>query len=119
MFYVEKLMQKILFLFLIAIIFIFQLERIYGGGGDIDDGRVRNDIIKQNKLNQDLINLNNQLIIKTSGLKGSSDAIEARARLELNMVKGGETLVLLPGNDSVVIPTNSRVNAKVSSKSKK
>lgn len=108
-------MQKLLFLFLVAVIFAFQLERLYGSGGAIDDGRIKNEIIRQTEINQDLINRNNEMIIKTSGLKGSPDAIEARARLELNMVKHGETLILLPGNDRVLTksPTTIRNNKEL------
>ena len=39
--------------------------------------------------------------IKIAGLKGSKDSIEARARNELNLVKPGEVLILLPGSDLV------------------
>ena len=37
--------------------------------------------------------------IKIAGLKGSRDSMEARARNELNLVKPGEVLILLPGSD--------------------
>ena len=56
-------------------------------------------IAKQKQLNADLRERNSMMEMKIAGLKGSTDSIEARARNELNLIKQGEVLILLPGSD--------------------
>ena len=70
----------------------------------MNDGVNVKEINKQAAINQELITRNNKMQLKISGLKGSSDALEARARSELNLIKRGEVLVLLPGNDTLIKP---------------
>ena len=94
-------MQKILFLCLIGIIILFQLQLLHGHGGYIDDERVKHQIDAQNQINANLKQRNSMMEIKIAGLKGSKDSMEARARNELNLVKPGEVLILLPGSDLV------------------
>ena len=92
-------MQKILFLCLIGVIVLFQTQLMHGHGGYVDDERVKRQIAKQKQLNADLRERNSMMEMKIAGLKGSEDSIEARARNELNLIKQGEVLVLLPGSD--------------------
>ncbi len=94
-------MQKILFLCLVGIIILFQMQFMHGHGGYVDDERVKHQLDKQKQINTDLKERNSMMEIKIAGLKGSKDSIEARARNELNLVKPGEVLVLLPGSDLV------------------
>ncbi len=54
---------------------------------------------KQKQVNVQLKERNAMLEMKIAGLKGSADSLEARSRNELNLVKPGEVLVLLPGSD--------------------
>lgn len=91
-------MQKILFIFFLFLIGMFQFQLRYGKGGYMDDNHIRQEISNQTAIDQELKTRNNQMVLKISSLKGSSDAIEARARNELNLVKRNEILVLLPGN---------------------
>lgn len=95
-------MQKFLFLFLVTMIVWFNYQARYGHGGNIDDQSIIRQIDKRVQLNHVLAERNNQMIMQIAGLKGSSDSIEQRSRSELNMIKNGETLVILPGNDSIV-----------------
>ncbi len=94
-------MQKILLLFFLCLIGLFQYQLRYGRGGYVNDSMVVNEINKQTEIDQDLIARNNKMLLKISSLKGSPDALEARARSELNLIKRGEMLVLLPGNDKI------------------
>lgn len=89
-------MQKILFLCLILVLVAFNMQLHNGRGGYIDDAKVREKIAKQNQINKELENRNQMMIMKILMLKGSSDALEARSRNELNVVKPGEVLVRLP-----------------------
>jgi len=91
-------MQKILFVFFLFLIGVFQFQLRFGKGGYTDDNHIKQGILNQTAINQELKSRNNQMVIKISSLKGSSDAIEARARSELNLVRHNEVLVLLPGN---------------------
>jgi len=97
-------MQKILLFFFLCFVGIFQFQLRYGRGGYVNDGVNVKEINKQAAINQELITRNNKMQLKISGLKGSSDALEARARSELNLIKRGEVLVLLPGNDTLIKP---------------
>lgn len=94
-------MQKIIFLCLVSLLVVLTYQLKYGLGGYLDNQRLKIQIIKQGKTNLELSNRNNMELIKIEGLKGSSDSLEARARYELNLVKSGELLVLLPGNYAI------------------
>ncbi|MCC2624821.1 MAG: ftsB [Burkholderiales bacterium] len=95
-------MQKFLLIFLCFVIAWINYQGKFGRGGKNDDLQIVLQINKQTKLNHDLSERNNQMVMKIAGLKGSSDSIEQRSREELNMIKSGETLVMLPGNDLAV-----------------
>jgi len=92
-------MQKILFLCLVGLLVLFNFQLQYGHGGYKDDNKVKQQILTTFKINADLKDRNNMMILKISGLKGSDDSLEARSRNELNLIKANEILVLLPGND--------------------
>lgn len=92
-------MQKFLFILLCSIIVWFHFQAKYGRGGEVDDQLVMAQIKQQKKLNHDFIERNNQMVMQIAGLKGSTDSIEQRSRTEFNMIKKGETLVMLPEDD--------------------
>ncbi|MBP9742666.1 MAG: septum formation initiator family protein [Burkholderiales bacterium] len=92
-------MQKILLLALGAIIVLFQVQLREGHGGIIDGNKIKLQINKQKQINGELRERNSLLEMKIAGLKGSTDSLEARSRNELNLIKPGEILVLLPGSD--------------------
>jgi cell division protein FtsB len=95
-------MQKLLFLFLIFTLIWFQMQMRVGRGGVAEDKQMMEQINLQAKINHGLAERNNQMIMQVAGLKGSADSIEARSRTELNMIKDGETLVILPDDNIVV-----------------
>ena len=97
-------MQKILFLCLVGLLVLLPYELKYGRGGYLDLMRIQKQIQTQAKVNEGLANRNSMEQLKIEALKGSIDSIEARARYELNLVKPGETLVVLPGNYAVKVP---------------
>jgi cell division protein FtsB len=97
-------MQKIIFISLILLIALFVTDLKYGNGGQTEDKNTLTQISQQNLLNESLAVRNSMMDLKISGLKGSLDALEARARYELNLVKPGETLVILPGNYNIKVP---------------
>lgn len=94
-------MQKILLIGLLLILFMFNQELHHGYGGMFDDNVVRNQIKIQTDRNKENADRNQMMLIKIEGLKGSTDAMEARARYELNLIKPGEILVKLPINNTV------------------
>ena len=95
-------MQKFLFIFLSSMIVWFHYQEKYGRGGDFNDLQITQQINKQTELNHKLQERNNQMVMQIAGLKGSNDSIEQRSRSELNMIKSGEMLVMLPVNDVAV-----------------
>jgi cell division protein FtsB len=92
-------MHKILFICLIAIIVIFQYQLKLGHGGSTSDINLKQLIAQQNAINAKLMERNSLMEIRIAALKGSTDSIEARSRSELNLIKPGEMLILLPGSD--------------------
>jgi cell division protein FtsB len=95
-------MQKFLFIFLCIVVTWITYQAKFGRGGKSDDLQITAQINKQTRLNYNLSERNNLMVMKIAGLKGSSDSIEQRSREELNMIKSGELLVMLPGNDLAV-----------------
>ena len=98
-------MQKILLILFLCIVVIFIEQLNYGNGGYQNNQMIIKQITKQQTINEELINRNSLLEMKIAGIKGSTDALEARARYELNLVKPGETLVVLPENYTIKVPT--------------
>ncbi len=94
-------MQKIIFLCLIGLLILFPLQLRYGRGGYEDDAKVKLQISRQLQNNLQIKERNNLALVRIDSLKGSRDALEARARFELNLIKPNETLLLLPGNDMI------------------
>ena len=97
-------MQKILFLCLVGLLVLLPYELKYGRGGYLDLVRIKQQIQMQTSINNELVNRNSMEKMKIEGLKGSIDSLEARSRYELNLVKPGETLVVLPGNYAIKVP---------------
>lgn len=89
-------MQKILLLCLLLVLLVFNVQLHSGHGGKAEDDLVRDKIKAQTIKNKEDATRNQMMLIKIDGLKGSTDAMEARARYELNLVKPGEILVKLP-----------------------
>ncbi len=95
-------MQKIL-LFCLATVFIFFQYQFYRGhGGNIDNQKVKSKIAYQLQLNKQWEERNTAMMLQVENLNGSLDALEERARYELNLIKPNEILVVLSGSDVTV-----------------
>ncbi len=97
-------MQKILLIIFLCIVAVVIEQLNYGNGGYQNNQIIIKQITKQQAINEDIANRNSLLEIKIAGMKGSMDALEARARYELNLIKPGETLVVLPENYIIKLP---------------
>jgi cell division protein FtsB len=95
-------MHKVLFLVLLGLLLLFQYQLRYGSGGNTDNANLQIAITKHRQLNSVLQERNTTLMMNIASLKGSSEALEARSRKEFNLIRPGEVLVLLPGNDMVL-----------------
>jgi cell division protein FtsB len=91
-------MQKLLFLFLLVVIQTFQYQLWWGKGGIEDSNKLRQQIKQQYNNNINLRERNENIVYHLQELKGSAELMEARARMELNLIKANETLVILPPN---------------------
>jgi cell division protein FtsB len=95
-------MHKIIFIFFIIILVLINLQLYIGTGGYNDDKKIKNQIVQEQIVIDKLKNRNYLMEIKISGIKGSTDALEARSRNNLNMIKNDEMLIILPGNDLLI-----------------
>jgi cell division protein FtsB len=93
-------MQKIIFICLVLIVYLFNYQLRYGQGGYSNDDQLKRRIVAQQDINAKLEDRNSLMAIKITALKGSPAYLEARARMELGLVKANEILVHLPSNDS-------------------
>lgn len=91
-------MQKILFLCLIGLIYLFS-NQLYSNNGAVAENKKIEKLIDQNiMINTNLYSRNESMVLKISGLKGSLDALEAVARMELNLIKPNEVLIITSEN---------------------
>ena len=91
-------MHKIIFICLLILVFFLNQQYYHGRGGLDSENKILLKINYQQSLNNQIIRKNSILKIKISGLKGSQESIEARARYELNLIKPNEQLVIIPNS---------------------
>ncbi len=91
-------MQKFLLFFLIGLFLLFQYQIHFGHGGKFDNKKIKQQIYKQEQINNQLEKRNKEISLKVESLKGKPDDLEARARFELNLIKPNETLVVFSNN---------------------
>nr|WP_227543748.1 septum formation initiator family protein [Moraxella catarrhalis] len=72
-----------------------QIQYWYGDYGHANLIAVKNQLHEQNRLNQEQINKNNILLADVKDLKSGLSAIEEHARLDLGLIKPGETFIQL------------------------
>ncbi|SET16289.1 cell division protein FtsB [Thorsellia anophelis] len=81
-----------LFTFTLFILFaLSQYNYWYGKNGKLEYLALKRDVEKQRVQNEELTQRNERLFAEIRDLTTGYDAIEERARSELNMVKQGET----------------------------
>ncbi len=83
--------MRIFALLLVLILGKLQYVLWFGKNGISDYSQVSSDVILQKEVNQGLRNRNQQMFAESDDLKKASEAIAERARLELGMIKKGET----------------------------
>jgi len=83
--------MKILMAILIILFIILQYELWFSKGGVTDVVHLKKIITKQKVINQKVEQKNQKLSQNIRNLKNNKQAVEARARQELGMVKKGET----------------------------
>ncbi len=83
--------MKIAFTFMLLILVALQYRLWVGEGSIANISRLKQEIKIQQEENQRLIRKNGQLSKEVEALRNGYDAIEAKAREELGLVKKGET----------------------------
>ena len=89
-------MQKILFICFLALSGLFQYWLWYGSGGHIANDKLEAELKQQIKLTYNLQQRNNALIADIHNIRGSRLSLESKSRYELNLIKPGEMLIILP-----------------------
>jgi cell division protein FtsB len=100
-------MLKWLALILIALLIGLQIKLWVGDGGMRDLRAIRARVSDQKAENAKLKQRNDALGADVEDLKHGQDAVEARARSQLGLIKAGEVfflVVLTPPGTSVAIP---------------
>lgn len=78
-----------------VVLVLMQIKYWYGDYGHANLIAVKNQLHEQNRLNQEQINKNNILLADVKDLKSGLSAIEEHARLDLGLIKPGETFIQL------------------------
>lgn len=87
---VKKLLSALLFLLV-----WLQYQIWLGAGGYREWQHLQAQVVAQSQENQSLHNRNQRLGQEVQALKQGGEAVEARARLELGLIKEGETMYQL------------------------
>ena len=77
--------------FFILLLVFLQYRLWFEPGGIIDMMRIKSQLASQTSQNAKLKKRNELLMNQVQGLQKNQDAVEARARQELGMIKKGET----------------------------
>ena len=78
-----------------VILVLMQMQYWYGDYGHANLAAVKTQLREQNRLNQEQIYKNNILLADVKDLKSGLSAIEEHARLDLGLIKPGETFIQL------------------------
>jgi cell division protein FtsB len=99
-------MLKWLALILIALLIGLQVKLWVGDGGMRDLRAIRDRVSEQQAENEKLKQRNDALHADVEDLKHGQDAVEARARSQLGLMKPGEVFyqVVMPPGSSVAAP---------------
>lgn len=83
--------MKYIFITLLVLFLVLQYELWFSEGGIRSAMQIKQSIMRQQQLNQQLQTRNRSLIADIIQLKSGQQAIEERARNDLGMIKKGET----------------------------
>lgn len=87
--------MKIVVGILIALFLSLQYRLWIGEGSIAELSRLQDEINKQESINGQLIERNRILAAEVNALRKDDDAIEERARMDLGMIKPGETFFMV------------------------
>lgn len=87
-------MTKVVFIFLSIILIIVLFDIRFGSNGSLENERLKNIIIAQKKINEQLLNRNNNVFNKVNLIKQNEEIMATRARQELGLVKKDEILII-------------------------
>lgn len=85
------LASRILPIFLLILLLVFQYRLWFQSDGIIDMLRLKKELTTEMQENDQLKKRNQLLLQQVQRLQNNNDAIESRARHELGMIKHGET----------------------------
>lgn len=92
---VSSFFGRLLFLISAIIFCILQSILWMGDGGILDTQYIKEEVAKQKAENEKLAERNRILKAEVADLKSGTEAIEGHARLDLGMIKEGETFFLV------------------------
>ena len=95
---------RLLFVVLLAMFLVLQYRLWVGQGSQAEVYRLQRQIERQQARLADMRDRNEKLRAEVQSLKDGLDAVEARARLDLGMIKEGETFYQVIEPDDVVAP---------------
>ena len=87
--------MKILLLILVIVFVGLQARLWVGDGSFAHVAQLNTEIDKQNRINQRLIEDNELLAAEVAALKNGYEGIEERARVQMGMIKEGETFYMI------------------------
>ncbi len=93
---------RLLFVVLLAMFFVLQYRLWVGRGSQAEVYRLEQQIERQQVRLADMQDRNEKLRAEVQSLKDGLEAVEARARLDLGMIKEGETFYQIIGPDNPV-----------------
>lgn len=96
-------------LFLISAIIFCVLQSIFwmGDGGVLDTQQIKEEVARQKAENERLAERNRILRAEVADLKSGTEAIEEHARLDLGMIKEGETFFLVTASTPKTAASNA------------
>jgi cell division protein FtsB len=97
---------------LLVLLMLLQYRLWFGKNSVPDYLALKEDVVRQQTVNEKLQQRNKLLYADTDDLKLGLEAIEERARNELGMIKGNETFFRLIPKDNSTRNTDDKVNAK-------
>lgn len=86
---------RIIALVLLVLLVLIQYPLWWGQGSERGLQELRIQLVKQKQANENVLAQINQLQVEAASLREGKDALEARARLHMNMIRENEVLFRL------------------------
>ncbi len=95
----EPMPMRVLIVVLAVLVGLLQYRAWFGDAGYFAAQGLAEEVDEQRRRGEQLARRNEQLTAEVVALKTGVEALEARARKDLGMVKKGETFYLIPDDD--------------------